>query len=55
VEQLRLEIDLEGPSEVPIPVPPDVREDVVALMADIQVAVHQVQGDQDNERSRQHA
>jgi hypothetical protein len=55
VEQLRLEIILDLPPEVPIPLPPDVRADVVARMAEALVAVHQGQGEQDDERSRQHA
>ena len=55
MEQLRLDIDLEGPPEVPIPLPADVRDEVVARMAEALVAVHQAQGDQDDERIKQDA
>lgn len=53
MEQLRLDVDLQRPPEVPIPLPPDLREDVVARMAEALVAVHQAQGGQDDDRSPQ--
>ncbi len=53
MEQLRLDVDLERPPEVPIPLPPVVHKDVVARMAEAIVAVHQAQGGEDDEQSRQ--